>query len=133
MTESDVVGLLDELESAGVRVWIDGGWGVDALFGEQLRPAFDEQGNGIYQMDDGDTWTYPADGLAGSGSIGGRPVCCLTPELQMRVHTGYELREKDHEEIRALNERFGVPPPAGYEWPGAHGGATPGSPDAAPS
>jgi hypothetical protein len=35
----------------------------------------------------------------------------------MRVHTGYELTEKDHEEIRILNERFGVDPPQRYERP----------------
>jgi len=163
-----VVELLDRFESAGVRVWIDGGWGVDALVGDQLRAhddldvvvgiedvptvqhvlrssrytvrdreaplsfmtvdpdgrqvdvhpvSFDEQGNGLYQMDDGDTWTYPAAGLVGAGSIGGKPVRCLTPELQMRVHAGYELEAKDHEEIRILHERFGVAPPPGYEWP----------------
>jgi len=169
MASADIVGLLDAFESAGVPVWIDGGWGVDALFGEQLRPhddldivvdirdvptvkevlrgsgyafqesdvplsfmvvdsegrqvdvhpvTFDEQGNGLYQMDDGNTWTYPAEGLAGTGAISGTPVRCLTPELQMGVHAGYELREKDHEEIRILSKRFGVDPPPGYRWPG---------------
>ncbi|HKV68469.1 MAG TPA: hypothetical protein VJN72_10300 [Gaiellales bacterium] len=164
MTEADVVALLDRFGSAGVDVWIDGGWGVDALVGEQLRahddldivvdmddvPAvqdvlrragytvrdreaplsfmtvdpdgrqvdvhpvtFDEHGDGLYQMGDGDTWMYPAAGLIGSGSIGGKPVRCLTPELQMHVHTGYELGDKDHEEIRILRERFGAAPPPG--------------------
>lgn len=170
MTEADVVALLAQLESAGVAVWIDGGWGVDALVGERLRahddldivvnikdvPAvqdvlrragytlrdreaplsfmtvdpdgrqvdvhpvtFDAHGNGLYQMEDGDTWTYPATGLAGSGSIGGTRVRCLTPALQMRVHAGYELEAKDHAEIRALHERFGVDVPQGYESPDA--------------
>lgn len=169
MARTDIVGVLDAFESAGVPVWIDGGWGVDALFGVQLRPhddldivvdiehvpavkgvlrgcgytfqeseaplsfmvvdpegrqvdvhpvTFDAEGNGLYQMDDGTTWTYTAEGLAGTGTIGGRRVRCLTPELQMQVHTGFELREKDHEEIRVLNERFGVGPPRGYVWPG---------------
>jgi lincosamide nucleotidyltransferase A/C/D/E len=169
MAPADVVGLLDAFDSAGVRIWIDGGWGVDALLGEQLRRhddldivagigdvptvkevlqrsgytfqesdvplsfmvvdqegrqvdvhpvTFDAQGNGLYQIDDGNMWTYPAEGLTGTGTISGRPVRCLTPDLQMRVHSGYELREKDHEEIRIVNERFGVDPPRGYEWPG---------------
>jgi lincosamide nucleotidyltransferase A/C/D/E len=83
-----------------------------------VHPAtFDAHGNGLYLMEDGRTWTYPAEGLAGRGSIGGRPVQCLTPALQMRVHAGYQLGEKDHQEIRLLNERFGVDPPDGYEWP----------------
>ena len=29
------------LQSAGVRVWLDGGWSVDALLGEQTRPHAD--------------------------------------------------------------------------------------------
>ena len=73
--------------------------------------TLDERGDGVYQMDDGKTWTYPGEGLAGRGEIGGRPVRCLTPELQMRVHRGYELTAKDHDEFDALQERFGVDPP----------------------
>lgn len=33
----DVLEIIDVLESAGVSVWLDGGWGVDALLGEQTR------------------------------------------------------------------------------------------------
>src|SRR5690349_20554767 len=33
--------LLEQLESAGLEVWLDGGWGVDALLGEQTRPHKD--------------------------------------------------------------------------------------------
>lgn len=37
MNGSDVMEVLDRLRSAGVRFWVDGGWGVDALLGEQTR------------------------------------------------------------------------------------------------
>jgi lincosamide nucleotidyltransferase A/C/D/E len=37
MAAQEVVRLLDLLESAGVTVWLDGGWGVDALLEEQTR------------------------------------------------------------------------------------------------
>jgi lincosamide nucleotidyltransferase A/C/D/E len=37
MTGSHVVGIIDVLEQAGVAVWLDGGWAVDALIGEQTR------------------------------------------------------------------------------------------------
>jgi lincosamide nucleotidyltransferase A/C/D/E len=37
MTSEEIVRLLEKFESAGVRIWIDGGWGVDALFGKRLR------------------------------------------------------------------------------------------------
>lgn len=33
----DVIDLYETLESLGVEIWIDGGWGVDALLGEQTR------------------------------------------------------------------------------------------------
>jgi lincosamide nucleotidyltransferase A/C/D/E len=39
MTATDVLAGLEAL--AGLRVWIDGGWGVDALLGEQTRPHHD--------------------------------------------------------------------------------------------
>jgi lincosamide nucleotidyltransferase A/C/D/E len=41
MTQAEVLQVLDRLTSAGVRWWIDGGWGVDALLGEQSRPHDD--------------------------------------------------------------------------------------------
>jgi lincosamide nucleotidyltransferase A/C/D/E len=37
----DVLEVGDLLAGAGVRFWIDGGWGVDALAGEQTRPHLD--------------------------------------------------------------------------------------------
>ena len=37
MTENDVVDLLQKAKNKGVEVWIDGGWGVDALVGHQTR------------------------------------------------------------------------------------------------
>jgi lincosamide nucleotidyltransferase A/C/D/E len=36
-----VLMVLDALASAGVDVWLDGGWGVDALVGRQTRPHSD--------------------------------------------------------------------------------------------
>lgn len=33
-----VVSIAERLDAAGVRYWIDGGWGVDALLGHQTRP-----------------------------------------------------------------------------------------------
>ena len=37
MTAATVASLYTELEDIGVRIWIDGGWGVDALLGRQTR------------------------------------------------------------------------------------------------
>jgi lincosamide nucleotidyltransferase A/C/D/E len=41
MTSVDVIDLYTTLEKLGVQIWIDGGWGVDALLGEQTRPHTD--------------------------------------------------------------------------------------------
>jgi lincosamide nucleotidyltransferase A/C/D/E len=37
LSSEDVVQLLDWLSEGDVEVWLDGGWGVDALVGEQTR------------------------------------------------------------------------------------------------
>jgi lincosamide nucleotidyltransferase A/C/D/E len=41
MTEHDLVEILDVLERSSIETWLDGGWGVDALLGEQTRPHQD--------------------------------------------------------------------------------------------
>lgn len=41
MTPADVLEIIALLESNGIDVWLDGGWGVDALLGEQTRPHGD--------------------------------------------------------------------------------------------
>ncbi len=37
MHARDVLEVVQRLRAAGVRVWLDGGWGVDALIGHQTR------------------------------------------------------------------------------------------------
>lgn len=158
MKAEDVIELYKRLDAEGVKMWLDGGWGVDALLEEQTRPhkdldlvvraedvprlrralaqegfefaegtatslllrdpggrevdvhavRFDKRGNGIYGMQNGKDWVYPAEGFAGRGKIGGFPVRCLSASVQMLCHTGYELREKDVREMELLNQRFGV-------------------------
>jgi len=41
MSSTDVINFYDRLENIGIEVWMDGGWGVDALLGKQLRPHKD--------------------------------------------------------------------------------------------
>jgi lincosamide nucleotidyltransferase A/C/D/E len=166
MEAGEVVRLLELLEAAGIDVWLDGGWGVDALLERQLREhddldlvaeladarrltevldhagyelvaggapksfvlvdrdgrqvdvhpvVMDEaRGGGVYRMDDGREWVYPAAGFAGRGKVAGRYVRCLSPEVQVLVHDGYELTEKDFRELYLLHERFGVGLPPEY-------------------
>ena len=160
MEPGSVVRLLHRVSSAGLTVWLDGGWGVDALLGEQTREhddldlvvargdvpllveklgeegydvakgalptcivlldaagrqvdvhpvEFDDAGDGIYRMEDGRDWPYPARGFAGEGLVLGRhPVRCLTPEVQVLCHAGYELGDTDRADLALLRERFGV-------------------------
>ena len=166
MEAAEVVRLLDLIEGQGVAIWLDGGWGVDALLEEQTRehddldvvvklsdvkrltealacagyehvagaaprsfvlvdalgrqvdvhPVVmdDARGGGVYQMDDGRDWVYPASGFAGRGRVAGRAVRCLTAEVQVLVHDGYELTDKDWCELYLLHERFGVALPVKY-------------------
>jgi lincosamide nucleotidyltransferase A/C/D/E len=160
MTALALVDLLQVLEQAGIDVWLDGGWGVDALLATQHRPhkdvdliprvsdvprlreilarrglalkegsppdsfvladgrglevdvhavAFDEKGNGIYRMENGQDWVYPAEGFGGRGLVGGMSVRCLSPAVQVLCHAhGYIPVEKDLGDMELLEARFGV-------------------------
>ena len=159
MDADSLVEVVDRLEQHGVDVWLDGGWGVDALLERETREhddldlvapleqseaiirllgelgyelvdgappvsfvlvdrsgrqvdvhpvTFDADGRGVYEMRDGGQWVYPAEGFAGQGNVAGRSVRCLTPEVQVLVHAGYELTEKDYRELFLLRDRFGV-------------------------
>ena len=37
MTSGDVLAVMDALSAAGCRAWLDGGWAVDAIIGEETR------------------------------------------------------------------------------------------------
>jgi lincosamide nucleotidyltransferase A/C/D/E len=161
VTAEDAVDILDTLEAAGIDAWLDGGWAVDAVVGEQSRAhkdldlivrvsdaaamlvalagdefvfdhgvldsnfvvrdtrgreidvhpvRFDSDGNGIYRMENGDDWVFPAEGFQGRGRIAGREVMALTPDVQMLCHaTGYMPDETDFADMRLLHTRLGTP------------------------
>jgi lincosamide nucleotidyltransferase A/C/D/E len=163
----DVIEVLQALAEHEIQVWIDGGWGLDALVGEQTRdhrdldlavdqddlaraeevlgelgfwhdaaaepglPArfvlrddcgrevdfhplvFDRDGHGWQQLSkSGRAWDWhPAEHLQAHGAIAGREVRCLTPELQVRFHLGYEWGERDEHDLKVLARTFNVPLP----------------------
>jgi lincosamide nucleotidyltransferase A/C/D/E len=41
ISAEDIVDLYDRLAARGVQLWLIGGWGIDALLGEQTRPHKD--------------------------------------------------------------------------------------------
>lgn len=159
MESADVIAVVQCLSAAGVAVWLDGGWGVDALLGAQTRPhddldlvaaadddallpaalaplgyaphiderptryvlrapgdrridvhpvIFDAEGGGLQAQPVGPPFRYPPEGLAGFGQIVGGSVRCLTPELQLRCHSGYEPDDDDRRDMRLLCARFGL-------------------------
>jgi len=67
--------------------------------------AFDEEGRGIYGPPEQNVF-YPADAFGAVGRILGQFVPCLSPEFQMVSHQGYELRDKDHQDMERLCEKF---------------------------
>jgi len=169
MTSSSLVQLLQLLDEASIEVWLDGGWGVDALLEKQSRPhkdvdivlriadvpkllellarkgftiregtpptsfvladssglevdvhavVFDAGGNGVYRMQNGQDWVYPAEGFTGQGVVAGRSVRCLSPAVQVLCHAhGYTPTEKDCRDMELLQRRFGVALPPQLERP----------------
>jgi lincosamide nucleotidyltransferase A/C/D/E len=84
-----------------------------------LHPlVFDEHGNGWQQLPAGRRGMYLASGLQGSGSIGGHRVRCLSPDLQLRFHLGYDPDDDDRRDVEALCRHFGLVLPAMYRQPG---------------
>jgi lincosamide nucleotidyltransferase A/C/D/E len=160
MTSTALVELLRLFDDASIPVWLDGGWGVDALLEAQTRPhhdvdlilrvsdvpalrevlgprgfapkegeppdsfvladasglevdvhavVFDQEGNGVCHMQNGEDWIFLAEGFTGRGVIGGKPVRCLSPAVQVFCHAqGYTPVEKDFHDMALLAERFGV-------------------------
>jgi lincosamide nucleotidyltransferase A/C/D/E len=76
--------------------------------------VFVESGDGVYRLENGENWIYPASGFAGVGCVLGRRVRCLTPEVQMLCHTGYEPHRTSFDDATALGRRFGIPVPEAY-------------------
>jgi lincosamide nucleotidyltransferase A/C/D/E len=72
MGAQDVLEVVDRLDQAGVPCWLDGGWGIDALLGEQTRQHDDL--DLIVALDDLDTVTAVLASLGFATRLpGGRP------------------------------------------------------------
>ena len=166
MTSADVIDIYSFLAGLGIHIWIDGGWGIDALLDRQTRPrkdldivlenqhligferflvsrgyhrtkreierpfnfvladrggreidvhviSLDENGDGIYGPPENGLM-YPADSLTGIGMICGCPVRCISPQWMVKFHSGYELTEKDYQDVSAICEKYGIAVPEEY-------------------
>ena len=59
--------------------------------------------------------SFPADIFNGKGTIGGVAVRCMTAESQVSYRHGYELRDKDVQDVLLLCESFGLQIPEEFE------------------
>ena len=171
----DVVDIYQHLRNNNIPIWLTGGWGIDALLGEQTRPhkdldvfvllddilrmctlleqdgytlkelweencpavdtfgnrtdtAFvlqdpqgreldihamrlDEAGNGLPVWRESEGFIIKKQDLAREGSIARFSVQCISPEMQMICHTGYEVPEKQLHDLELLHDKFGVETP----------------------
>ncbi len=112
---NDLPTLLDLLELRGFKRKDGGTQSNFVLEDESGREIdvhvveFDREGNGVYRMENGSDWIFPADGFNGRGVIDGTPVRCLTPVVQVLCHAhGYIPAEKDIRDMDLLEARFGV-------------------------
>lgn len=80
-----------------------------------LHPVvFDVGGGGVQTLQDGRTYRYPTQGFDGRGAVAGRELPCLTAQVQLECHTGYEPTAVDRHDVGLLAERFGLSLPRSY-------------------
>jgi lincosamide nucleotidyltransferase A/C/D/E len=73
--------------------------------------VFDAEGNGWQELENGGWGLHEGRYLRRGGTIDGRPVSCIAPELQLAFRLGYPLSEKDRHDLRLLAAEFGIPLP----------------------
>ena len=67
----------------------------------------------------GGTFRYPPEGFSGTVTVASRNLSCLSVEVQMACHVGYESDEKDRHDVALLADRFGMKLPPAYRQAGA--------------
>lgn len=122
----DIVPMRDLLGRAGYglkELWSENSWVVDSR-GAEIPTAFvlhdsagrevdvhamrlDHRGNGVPAWA-GEGLVFKKEDLAGEGMIAGCAVCCISPQMQMRAHTGYDLPQEHSRDLELLHERLGV-------------------------
>jgi lincosamide nucleotidyltransferase A/C/D/E len=122
----DVVRMRDLLGRAGYslkELWSENSWVVDSQ-GAEIPTAFvlqdlqgrevdahamrlDDRGNGIPAWE-AEGLTFKKQDLAEEGSIVGFKVRCISPEMQVLCHTGYDLPNVQLRDLELLHEKFSV-------------------------
>jgi lincosamide nucleotidyltransferase A/C/D/E len=126
MLVDDVVRMRDLLGLAGYglkELWSENTWAVDS-HGNEVPTAFvlqDSEGREVdahaMRLDDRGNrvpaWAeeglvFRWEDLAGEGMIAGFAVRCVCPQMQVLLHTGYNLPGEQLRDVELLCERFGV-------------------------
>jgi lincosamide nucleotidyltransferase A/C/D/E len=84
--------------------------------------SFDEQGGGVQPQPGGGTFRYPPEGFV-RGQIDGRDVPCISAEVQVLCHLGYEPTSKDAHDVLLLCQHFGLAVPSAYQGRAGEGAA----------
>ena len=76
--------------------------------------TFDPEGGGVQPQPGGGSFRYPPEGFV-RGQIGGRQVPCISAEVQVLCHLGYEPTSKDARDVLLLCRHFSLAVPSAYE------------------
>lgn len=116
---ADITRAIEALAGLGLSVEVDErparlavGDGRRAVDLHPVRWGID--GVGRQSTGTGGGFVYPRGSTDARGRIGDRDVRCLTPELLVSFHTGYEPRDIDRADMAALAERFRIQLPDPY-------------------
>jgi lincosamide nucleotidyltransferase A/C/D/E len=142
MTSVDALDFYSSMSKIGVEVWVDGGWGVDALLGEQTRPhkdldiaieeknveslceVFSAQGYREVRLEDARPWNFVL------GDANGREIDVHVIVLDDKGNGSYGPRQKgemypaesltgtgiiDGQTVRCISPEWAVKFHAGYE------------------
>jgi hypothetical protein len=133
MLLDDIVRMCELLDRDGYglkELWSENPWVIDA-HGIEIATAFvlqdsegrevdahamrlDDRGDGVPAWEEAEGSIFRRQDLAGEGMIAGFAVQCITPEMQVLCHTGYELPDKQLRDLELLHEKFGVEYPDEY-------------------
>jgi lincosamide nucleotidyltransferase A/C/D/E len=76
--------------------------------------TFDPGGGGVQVQPNGGTFRYPPEGFT-FGMVLSERVSCISAEVQMLCHRGYEPDEKSGHDVLLLHQQFGLDLPPEYE------------------
>jgi lincosamide nucleotidyltransferase A/C/D/E len=116
---ANVTRAIQALEALGLRVDVDErparlamGDGRRTVDLHPVRWGAD--GVGRQSTGTGGDFVYPPGSTDARGRIGGREVRCLTHELLVAFHEGYEPRDIDRADMAAIAEHYGLELPDPY-------------------